>query len=195
MLSIMNAALLAQGQEEVLAAGDGTVEWRLMFRNWPMIVEAELEDSNYHFTRQQAHIVTRVPGQFGFDDAYLVPDSSLYVRNLWIEDAAGNRLVPDWIQDSQYVHVNYPDGVYVEHLVAADAALWSASFARGIQLKMEALIAKAIKEEAAEARDLEAQAEMQFARARASSSRQRSATEPFRPGKISQARRGGRWRD
>lgn len=195
MLQVMNAALLAQGQEEVLAAGDGTVEWRLLFRNWPLIVESELEDGNYHFTKQQAHLLTRTDGKFGFDDGYLVPDASLYVRNLWIEDAAGNRIRCDWIQDSQYVYLNHPDGVWIEHLIAADAALWTASFARGVQLMMEALIAKAIKEEPREAQDLEMQAEMQFQRARASSSRQRSATEPFRPGPISQARRGGRWRD
>lgn len=194
MLMIMNAALLAQGQEEVLAAGNGTVEWRLLFRNWPLIVEAELEDGNYMFTRTQANLITRSPGKFGFVDSYLVPSDCLYVRNLWILDDAGNRLRTDWIQDSQYVHVNCPDGVWVEHLVAADAALWTASFARGVQLKMEALIAKAIKEEAGEASNLDLQAEEQFQRARASSSRQRSATEPYRPGKISNARRGGSWR-
>ena len=62
MLQIMNAALVAEGFDEALAENDGTVEWRLLSRNWPLIVEAELEDGNYHFTRKQAELLTRADG-------------------------------------------------------------------------------------------------------------------------------------
>ena len=193
MLGIMNAALLAQGQEEILSMNDGSVEWRLLFRNWPGIVEAELEDSNYQFTREQQQLVTRTDGKFMFDDGYLIPAEALHVRKLWIEDSSGNTYSADWIQDGSYVYLDYDEGCWIEYIVANDPDLWSASFSRGIQLKLEALISRAVKEEIGEARDLEAMAEIQLQRARSSSSRQRSATKPYKAGAISKARRGRRW--
>lgn len=194
MLGIMNAALMAQGQEEILSEGDGSVEWRLLFRNWPLIVEAELEDGNFHFTREQADTITTVSGKFGFTYGYLVPSASLHVRALWYTDAAGNRIVPDWIQDSSYAYVDHADGITVEYIAVQDESLWTASFARGIQLKLEALIAGAIKEESAEKRQLEQAAEAQLQRARTSSSRSRRPQKPFRDGPLSKARKGANWR-
>lgn len=194
MLGIMNAALMAQGQTEILSEGDGSVEWRLLFRNWPLIVEAELEDSNYHFTREQSSLITTVSGKYGFTYGYLVPEPALHVRALWYTDSQSNRIVPDWIQDSSYVYVDYADGVVIEYILVQDESLWTASFARGIQLKLEALIAGAIKEESAEKRQLEQAAEMQLQRARTSSSRSRRPQPPFRKGPLSKARGGNGWR-
>lgn len=194
MLSIMNAALLAQGQEEILTLGNGTVEWRLLFRNWPLIVEAELEDGNYNFTREQAFLQTSITGKFGFDYGYLTPATALHIRRLWVLDAESNRIEVDWIQDSSYVYIDGNEGCYVEYLVVPDESLWTASFSRGIQLKLEALIAGAIKEEAGEKRQLEEQAEMQLQRARTSSSRSRRPQKPFRGGALSKARSGTNWR-
>lgn len=194
MLGIMNAALMAQGQEEILSEGDGSVEWRLLFRNWPLIVEAELEDSNYHFSREEADIITSIPGKYGFTYGYLVPSAALHVRALWYTDDNDNRIVPDWIQDSSYVYVDYSAGVTIEYLMVQDESLWSASFSRGIQLRLEALIAGAIKEESGEKRALEQAAEMQLQRARTSSSRSRRPQKPFREGPLSKARGGVNWR-
>lgn len=195
MLSIMNAALMAEGQEEIEAIGEGTLEERTLFRNWPLIVEAELEDGNYFFTRQQANLITRQPGQFGFADAYLVPDAALHVRKLWIEDEIGQRIQPDWIQDASYVYVDSATGCFIEYLDSPDESIWTASFSRGIQMRLEALILRAFKEESREADARDSQAEMQLQRARTASSKSRRPKKPYRQGPLSSARRTARWPD
>ena len=72
MLQIINAALSEQGQYTV-TENDGSDEWMVLSRNWPLIVEAELEDGAYNFTRRQVELLNRNDGKFGFDDAYAVP--------------------------------------------------------------------------------------------------------------------------
>lgn len=190
MLQIMNAALVAEGFDELVAENDGTVEWRLLSRNWPLIVEAELEDGNYQFTRKQSNLLTRTDGKFGFDDAYLVPTEALHVKRLWTESDDGIRdMSVDWAQDGTYVYVNEPAGVWVEYSEAADPAIWSANFARGVQMKLQAVLLT-FREERGAASQMEAQAEVYFQRARTNSSRGRSATEPYRRSRYALARFG-----
>lgn len=192
MLQIMNAALVAEGFDEVLAANDGTVEWRLLSRNWPLIVEAELEDGNYHFTRKQAQLLTRADGKFGFEDAYLVPADALHVRRLWTEDDQGVRdMSVEWAQDGTYVYVDDTEGVWVEYAEAADPSLWSANFARGVQLKLQAILLT-FREERSAAQAMDAQAEVHFQRARTNSSRGRSLEQPYRRSRYAEARFGYR---
>lgn len=191
MLQLMNAALVAEGFDEVLAENDGTVEWRLLSRNWPGIVEAELEDSNLHFARKQAELLTRADGKFGFPDAYMVPADALHVRRLWTEDEQGVRdLSLEWAQDGTYVYVDEAEGVFIEYSEAADTDFWSANFARGVQFKLQAILLT-FREDRSAARDAEAQAEQYFQRARTNSSRGRSATQPYRRSRYAQARFGG----
>lgn len=187
MLDTMNAALISEGYEEIVSENDGSDEWRLLSRNWPTIVEAELEDGNYSFTRQQTFLNTRIDGSFGYDDAYLVPGDALHVRRVWTEDSEGVRSFPDWAQDGQRVHVDEDEGIYVEYLVAADPDLWTANFARGVQMKLQAVILS-FKEEKGAARAMEEQAEVYFQRARTNSSKSRSPTEPFKPSRFALAR-------
>lgn len=188
MLQIMNAALTSQGQDEIVSEGDGSVEWRLLSRNWPLIVEAELEDGNYGFTRRQDHLLTRTDGKYGYDDAYLIPGDVLHVRRVWSQAEDGTRYEPDWTADASYVFVNETAGVYAESIIVEDADLWSPNFCRGVQMKLEAVILRAFKEEAAEAREMEQQAEVYFQRARSNSSRQRKPQPAFRRGPIAEAR-------
>lgn len=190
MLQIMNAALVAEGFDEALAENDGTVEWRLLSRNWPLIVEAELEDGNYHFARKQAELLTRVDGKFGFQDGYLVPADAMHVRRLWTENENSERdLSLDWAQDGSYVYVNEPGGVWVEYSEAADPELWSANFSRGVQLKLQAILLT-FREDRGGASQMDAQAEVHFQRARTNSSRGRSAVEPYRQSRYAKARFG-----
>ncbi len=191
MLQIMNAALVAEGFDEALAENDGTVEWRLLSRNWPLIVEAELEDGNYHFTRKQAELLTRVDGKFGFPDGYLVPGDALHVRRAWTEDEQGNRdLSIEWAQDGAYVYCDKDDGIWIEYAEAADESLWSANFARGVQMKLQAILLT-FREERSAAAQMEAAAEQYFQRARTNSSRGRSASQPYRRSRYAHARFGG----
>lgn len=192
MLEIMNAALLAQGQEEVVVENDGSLEFQTLARNWPGIVEAELEDGNYYFTKKQANLVTRTEGLFGYDDGFMVPHDALHVRRLWILDAGGGRLELPWVQDGAYVYVDNPDGCWIEYIEVANEDLWSANFSRGVQKKMEALISRSVKEEFGDAQALEEEAETYFQRARTNSSKGRYAQPPYKKGPIARARRGRR---
>ena len=188
LLGIMNAALLAQGQEEVVIENDGSLEWRTLIRNWPLIVEAELEDGKYNFTKQQAEIITRADGKFGFEDAYLVPHDALHVRRVWIV-ASGSRVSVDWTQDGSYVHLNCPDGCWIEYIDVAGVDIWSANFSKGVQKSLEAVILRALKEEFGEASRMDQAAEYHFQRARTNSSKSRSPTPTYQKGPIASARR------
>lgn len=191
MLSVMNAALLAQGQEEILASGDGSVEWRLLFRNWPFIVEAELEKGRYQFTRQESFLESRIPGQFQFEDGYLKALDALHVRRVWTVDDQGHPCDIDWIQNGTHIFCNASAGIWVESLISAEPHLWSATFINGIKHRLEALISRAIKEESADGQRMDDRADTCFEDAMTLSSKGRSATTPFKPGGISKIRRGG----
>lgn len=188
MLQIMNAALSSQGEDEMLAENDGSVEGRLLVRNWPTIVEAELEDGLYSFTKQETHLVTRQPGKFGYADAFIVPAAALHVRRVWVGDGA-DRIFPDWVQDGTRVHVNSPEGVTIEYVEVADPSLWSANFSRGVQMKLEAVILGA-REEYAAANAMDQQAEVYFQRARTNSSKSRSPKPPYKASRFARARFG-----
>ncbi|MFV1728384.1 hypothetical protein VWY34_14165 [Phaeobacter sp. JH20_02] len=192
MLEIMNAALLAQGQEEIVVENDGSLEFQTLARNWPGIVESELEDGNYYFTRKQATLITRKDGLFGYDDGFLIPSDALHVRRLWLQDPTCGRVEVPWVQDGAYVYLNSPDGCVIEYVDAPGQDLWSANFSRGVQKKLEAVISRAIKEEYGDAAVLEQEAETYFQRARTNSSKARSAQPPYKKGPIALARRGRR---
>lgn len=187
MLDIMNAALISQGFEEIVSTNDGSDEQRLLSRNWPTIVEAELEDGAYHFTRKQVFLSSRQDGMFGFADAYVVPAAALHIRRLWTEDADNVRTLPEWAQDGQRVFVNETGGVYIEYVEVADTSFWSANFSRGVQMMLEAVLL-GFKEESAEAQMKERQGLNYFERARTNSSKGRSAKEPFNRGSIARSR-------
>jgi predicted glutamine amidotransferase len=112
----------------------------------------------------------------------------MHVRRLWTEDDNGNRNtdVP-WGQDGTRVHVSEPDGVYIEYLVAADPNLWGANFSEAVKMKMEAVLLRN-KEDYAAAAAMDQDAERKFQLARTTSSKARSATEPYKQGRIAQAR-------
>lgn len=186
MISIFNAALVAQGMQEIVSENDGSAEFRVLARNWPTIVEAELEDGAYFFARRDAVLHNRTPGKFGFRDAFLIPAEAIHVRKVW--DPANAHTTFDYVQDGTHVHLNRSEPITVQYLEVPDVHLWTANFVRGVQMKLEAVILRALKEEAAEAREMEAQAEVYFQRARTHSSKARSATKPHRRGRIAEAR-------
>jgi len=188
MIELMNAALITQGFDDIVSEGDGSDEWRILSRNWPTIVEAELEDGAYNFAKVQEELVSRQDGAFGYDDAYLVPETALHVRRLWIETHLGDRdMSLDWVQDNQRVYVNASEGVFIEYVTVPDASFWGANFSRGVQMKLEAVLLRA-KEELQEAQAMEAQAETYFQRARTVSSKARSPKEPYKASRFARAR-------
>lgn len=188
MLGIMNAALITQGFDDIVSENDGSDEWRLLSRNWPIIVESELEDGLYFFTRTQVQLLSRMDGRFGYDDAYAVPQAALHVRSLWTVDSLGYRNMSlDWVQDNSAVYVAAPDGVFIEYVTVPDVSLWSANFTKGVQMKLEAVLLRSREEQSA-AQAMEAQAEQCFQRARTNSSKARKAQAPYTPGRLALAR-------
>jgi hypothetical protein len=189
MLGIMNAALLAQGFQEVASENDGTEEFLALARNWPGIVESELEEGRYNFTKHEAELLTRIDGKFGFADGYLLPASTLHVRKVWILDEVGERCEARWVQDDRYVYVDSEDGCTVETMISKTPDLWSANFVQGVQRKLEAILLR-VNGENSSARDMEQQAEVYFQRARTNSSKSRSAEPVVKASRIARARFG-----
>ena len=189
MLGIINAALVSQGMYQV-TENDGSVEWDVCATNWPMIVEAELEDGNYSFSRRETTLISRIPGKFGKEDGYLLPGDALHVRKVWLEGSSGDRDTPEWTQDGQAIYIDGTEGAIVEYIVVEEPDLWSALFSLGVQLKLESVISRSLKEEYGEAADLDDRAEQHFQRARTRSSHSRSPGPAYRRGVIAAARFG-----
>lgn len=193
MIGIFNAALVAQGLQEITSESDGLAEFRVLSRNWPAIIEAELEDGAYHFARREIEVASGGDGKFGFGQAFPIPSDAIHVRKVW--DPKNPRQDFDYVQDGTHVHVSHAGPVTLQYVEVADPGLWSANFALGVQYQLEAVILRALKEEPAEAAQMEAQAQERFQRARTNSTRARSATKPHRMGRIAEARFGGRTPD
>ena len=183
----MNAALMSQGYEEIVTENDGSDECRLLSRNWPLIVESELEKGLYSFTKSQETLLSRSAGRFGYEDSYLVPLDALHVRRVW--DQASQVRQIEWVQDGTHVYVNAASGVIVEIIKAADPSLWTATFSLGVQYALEAVLLR-FKEEPTQAAEMARQSALTFQDARTTSSKSRSAKEPFRPSKYARARFG-----
>tara|TARA_R110000868_G_scaffold237132_9_gene491607 strand:- start:20050 stop:20637 length:588 start_codon:yes stop_codon:yes gene_type:complete len=186
-LGIMNAALTEQGLEKLASINDGSPEFEAMNGSWPLVVEAELEDGHYNFSRQQEFLQTRSDGAFGYADAYLLPQNTLHVRHVWSEASPGVRTFIEFSTDAERVYVDSEAGCFAELLISQDPALWGANFARGIQMKMEAVLLRLQEDPSSE---MEQAAEVYFQKARTISSKARTPKKLNRSSRIADARFG-----
>jgi len=153
MLGIMNAALVSVGLDEIVSEYDGTAEVNLMLRNWPGIVESELEAGLYEFSKQQADLVSRIEGKFGRPDGFLIPAAALFVRHVWTLNQTGARVFStDWVSDGVAVYLDSAEGCTIEYISVPDPSVWSANFSRGVQFALEAALCRMEGDETA-ARD------------------------------------------
>lgn len=184
-LGIINAALLAQGQTELGAENDGSLEWRTLAAQWPQLVEGEMEDAAMRHNIVEEEVPTRSgPGKYGFTSSYATPFDALHVRRVFVWNGVeGSTRVyhDDWYQDALEIHVNADAGIWVEYVEVVDPDLFGPNFARGIQKKLEAVICRALKEEHALADRMEQEAEYFLQRARTASSGSKGAKPLFRP--------------
>lgn len=182
-LQLINAALLAQGQTELDEENDGSLEWRTLAAQWPLLVEGELEDGGYSHLFTEVELVSRIgDGRFGYSDRFFVPDDAIHVRRIFVEHSDDSRTYQDdWYQDGGGVNVNQSEGVWAEVVEAVEAEDFSANFARGIQKKLEMHIARALKEEHALGDRLEAEAQAFLQRARTASANKSGPKPLFRP--------------
>jgi hypothetical protein len=174
-LTIINAALLSQGQTELQAEDDGSLEWRTLAANWANLVESELEDAAMAHSFVEEELPARAgDGSFGFSDRYLTPSAALHVRDVWTEDASGERTRIDWYQGRDAIHVNSANGIWCEYVDCSETTDFPPLFVRGVQQSLEAIILRALKEEYGNADKMDARAQSHFQRARTSSSNQKS---------------------
>jgi hypothetical protein len=192
-LGIINAALLAQGQTELGVENDGSLEWRTLAAQWPQLVEGEMEDAAMRHNIVEEEVATRAgAGKFGYSSRYLTPFDALHVRRVFVWDGAETSIRTyhdDWYQDANEIHVNADSGIWVEYVEVVDPDLFGPNFARGIQKKLEAVIARAIKEEHGLADRMDQEAEYFLQRARSASAGSKGPKPLFRPtSKFSDAR-------
>lgn len=190
MLGIMNAALAQRGWDEVVSVNDGTPEFRLMQRQWPRIVEAELEDGNYEFSRQEITLVALTPGRYGFDNSFQLPADTLHVRHVWFEVSGTRTTCDHWSMDDDGLYLTLPAGAdcVIEYIHTSDAAAWSARFATGVQYKLEAALLRGLEGEAQEAAQMDQAGEIEFQKARTKSSKSKSPDPITRQGGLARAR-------
>lgn len=185
-LGLINAALLSQGQTELDAENDGSLEWRTLDANWARIVEAEMEDAAMRHNIVEEEVATRDgAGKFGYDDQYLTPSSALHIRRVFKEDTDGNvTYLDDWYQDKTHINVNEENGIWVEYVEVIDPDEFGPLFASGIQKKLEAVLCRAVKEEHNLADRLEQEAEYLLQRARTSASKSKGPPRLFRASSV-----------
>lgn len=192
-LGIINAALLNQGQTELEAENDGSLEWRTLAAQWPAIVEGEMEDAAMrHNIVEEERTPRSGAGSFGYSSAYAAPTAALHVRRVFTWDGNEGSVrvyYDDWYQDASRVHVNADDGIWMEFVEVIEPEDFGPNFARGIQKKLEAVIARSLKEEHVLADRMEQEAEMFLQRARTAAANSKGPKPLFRPtSKFSDAR-------
>jgi hypothetical protein len=187
MLTIINAALSAQGLDDVTSLQDGSPEFRILSRQWPFIVEAALETGRFPFARNEYFSASRVQGKFGFKDGYAFPEVALHVRSVWTV-VREVKMDPIWVQDGSHVYVDEPEGVWMEYATVPDPSFWGANFSLGVQLRLQSVIARATQ--SGDVSNLESQAEMAFERAMTAASKARSDQTPARMSSFAAARFG-----
>lgn len=183
-LGIINAALLSQGQTELDQENDGSLEWRTLAANWHLIVEGEMEDAAMRHNIVEEEIASRLgSGRFGFTSRYWSPPAALHIRRVfeWSGEEGDVRTYHDeWYQSATEIHVNAQNGIWVEFVEVVNPEDFGPNFARGIQKKLEAVLARATKEEHPLADRLEQEAEYFLQRARTASAASKGATPLFR---------------
>ncbi|MDR9393987.1 MAG: hypothetical protein RI571_06620 [Roseovarius sp.] len=190
MLGIMNAALTERGWDEIVSLNDGTPEFRLMQRQWPRIVEAELEDGNYQFSRQETTLTALTPGRYGFDNSFQLPASALHVRHVWFVTNSVRTTCDHWSMDDDGLYATLPTGAdcVIEYINCPDPAAWSARFAAGVQYKLEAALLRGLEGDAREASEMDGAGEIEFQKARTKSSQSKSSDPITRQGGLAGAR-------
>lgn len=192
-LGLMNTALVNRGWDEIVSEEDGTPEYRNMARNWPLIVEAELEEGAYDVTRVEASPAALTSDSFGFEHKFAIPGDALHIRKVWLISGGQRYHCDNWLQNSTHVFLTLPSDSYtctIEYIVSADPSVWGANFATGVQLMLEAGLARGLEKDPVASRELMAQAAEYFQRARTKSSKSRSAGPAVRQGGLANARFG-----
>lgn len=173
--TIFNAALLRTGNHSYGSGGSSGIE-EALDANYDEIVREAFENTEFTFGKARVMLTSRSAGDFGFDDAFLLPADLIHVTEVYFNDYAAPDIGEKWEIDgstSELMVDAKERSVAVEYLKVGLEHTWSASFARGIQRKLEAVI-KDVIEESEEAAALDNEGDFQIMKGSVKSAKNRS---------------------
>lgn len=190
--TIFNAALLRTGHEETQSGG----MWRAMEANYDEIVRQCFEDGDgvYPFGKARQALTGRSNGEFGYDDAFQMPDEVIHVREVFLDGYSASDLLAPWDVDasSGKLLINANDrAVEIEYVREGLEHTWSANFALAVQRRLEAVI-KDVMEESEESAAKEQDADFFALKASVKGAKNRSQRSVWKRGggRLIRARRG-----
>jgi len=165
--------------------------------NYDEIVRSCFEegDGAFEFGRVRRELTSRAEGDFGFDDAFALPNDAIHITDVYLGGYSCADLLEPWEIDGETARlmVNASNRkAEIEYVRAGLEHTWSAQFAIAVQRKLEAVI-KDCLEESAEAAAKEQEADFHLMKAGIKGSKNRSARRVWKlgGGRILRARRGG----
>ncbi len=192
--TLFNAALTRTGNNST-SEGDGSFVWQALEANYEEIVRAAFEEGKYPFGKVRETLTSRSAGKFGYDDSYQLPTEAIHVDEVYFNECSASDLQERWDVNGEtnelLVDANSRT-IEVEYRRVGLEHTWSASFAKGIQLRLEAVI-KDVLEEFEEASAKDAQADYQILIGGVKGAKNRSQRKVWKKGasRLVRRRRGG----
>lgn len=189
-LTIYNAALTRTGNRPV-TEGDGSDIWNALEANYDEIVRAAFEGQEYPFGRARVTLTARADGDFGYEDAFTLPNDVIHVHDVFIDDISADNIHTNWDIDGENNRLLISARnreVEVEYLKRGLEHTWSGQFALGIQRKLEAVI-KDVLEEFEESSAKDSDADFQLLNAGRKASNNRSERKFRKGGRLIDAHR------
>ncbi len=180
--TLFNAALLRTGYRQE----DRTNLWEAMEANYDEIVRAAFEDASVSlpFGRARQVLTSRSDGDFGFDDAFTMPNTVIHVSEVFLNEIKASDLQEPWEIDASVpaLMINASNRtVEIEFIRTGLEHTWSANFALGVQRSLESVI-KNVVEEVEEGALSSQEADMYFMKAGVNGSKNRSNGRLFKRG-------------
>lgn len=172
--TIINAALLKNGH----SANDSNGIYIALLANYDDIVRSAFEEAGgaLEFGRGRVTLTSRAAGGFGYDDSYTLPSDVLHIIEVYFNEVSASDLMENWEVDATVPSVLLNASgrtIEIEYIKEGQEHTWSATFALGVQLELEAVI-KNVTEELDEAMAKKQEASSKFLAAGIKGSKNRS---------------------
>lgn len=206
-LGVVNAALLATGNNPVVVAGDNSDEWRVGSSAYDRMLPVVLAKHDWKFQTEIAALVRTGNSQFpGYQDAFAKPVDCLHLENVW-DTYLASLIDPNWyptgmsrdgIRAPPMEYRIIGDQVNCTTVTGAATCLYvpqpnnasvSALFQEALTTAIEVLITRGLNEDMEAAEALAKLAEEDLREARASNDSEEPRSIPFRS-RMLERRRG-----
>ena len=191
--TLFNAALLRTGNSSTVE-GDGSFVWQALEANYDEIVRDAFEGGDFPFGKARVTLTSRSAGRYGYDDAYTMPNSVIHVVEVYLDEYKASDLLEAWEIDGETneLMVNANGRVVeIKHMKVGLEHTWSAAFAKGILMKLRAVV-KDVIEETDEAMNLDSEGDFQLLKGGVKASKNRSERRVWKKhgGRLVRAHRG-----